>query len=118
MPHHRVTRPSPPPLVLPVGGGGCGERGRNKGGSLPFVRTLSLTPSHPHHILFHPLVEGVVGACHSGDVETLQATLSEHLELDITLITEGGITPSSAFPSSYPLQPLYFLPSLEQNLKA
>ena len=59
------------------------------------MRTLSLTPSHPHHILFHPLVEGMVAACHSGDVETLQAMLSEHLELDITLITEGGITPSS-----------------------
>ena len=40
----------------------------------------------------HPLVEGVAGACHSGDVGTLQAILTQHPELDINLSTEGGAT--------------------------
>ena len=40
----------------------------------------------------HPLVEGVVEACHSGDVGTLQTLLTQHPELDINLTTEGGVT--------------------------
>ena len=40
-------------------------------------------------------MEGVIGVCHSVDVGTLQAMLTEHPKLDITLITEGGDTPSS-----------------------
>lgn len=40
----------------------------------------------------HPLVEGVVEACHSGNVGTLQALLTQHPELDINLTTEGGVT--------------------------
>ena len=40
----------------------------------------------------HPLVEGVVEACHSGNVGTLQALLTQHPELDINLATEGGVT--------------------------
>ena len=35
--------------------------------------------------------ESVVGACHSVDVGTLQAVLTEHHEVDITLTTEGGV---------------------------
>lgn len=40
----------------------------------------------------HPLVEGVVEACHSGNVGTLQALLTQYPELDINLTTEGGVT--------------------------
>ena len=40
----------------------------------------------------HPLVEGVVEACHCGDVGTLQTLLTQHPELDINLTTEGGVT--------------------------
>ena len=40
----------------------------------------------------HPLVEGVADACHSGDVGTLQAMLTQYPELDINLSTEGGVT--------------------------
>ena len=43
----------------------------------------------PHYILPYPLVEGVVEVRHSGDVEAL---LTQHLELDINLTTEGGVT--------------------------
>ena len=41
------------------------------------------------------LMEVVVEVCHCIDVGTLQAMLAEHTELDITLITEGGVTSSS-----------------------
>ena len=55
----------------------------------PFVTTPSLIPSPPH-LIPHPLVQCVVGACHSVAVETLQAVLTEHPELDTTIIRMGG----------------------------
>ena len=54
------------------------------------MTTPSLTPSLPHHILSHPLVEGVVGVCHSVTVEILQTVLTKHPELDTTIIKMGG----------------------------
>ena len=62
---------------------------------IPIYEDTLPHPFPPHHILPHPLVEGVVGVCHPFDVGTLQAMLTEHLELDITLTTEGGVIPSS-----------------------
>ena len=54
------------------------------------MRNSSLTPSPLTTFSPHPLMEGVVGVCHSVDVGTVQAMLTEHPKLDITLTTQGG----------------------------
>ena len=54
----------------------------------------SLPQSFPPHHTLPPPTGGVCGGrCHSGGVGTLQAMLTEHTELEITLTTEGGVTP-------------------------
>ena len=36
-----------------------------------------------------PLVMGVVAVCHCGDVGTLQAMMTQHPKVDVTMTTEG-----------------------------